>query len=109
MDLVVAAILDRGREEIEAVRGAGVQVVKDAAALEVGCGVFEQVLPDGLEQRVAGGDPLKGGVLGQELLVENDVFVFVAEFAEAGFEPFADGPELAGNAADAVGVRTGKR
>ena len=109
MNLVVAAIFDRGREEIEAVRRAGVQVVKDAAALQVGGGVFQQILANRLEQRVAGCDPLKGGVLGQELLIKNDVLVFVAELAKPGFEAFADGPELAGNAADAVGVGTGKR
>ena len=81
------------------------QIVEDAAALEVGSGVLQQVFADRLKQRVAGGDPLKGWVLGQELLVEDNVFVLVAKFAEAGFEPFANGPKLAGDPADAIDFR----
>ena len=85
------------------------EVVKHAAALEVGGGVFLQVLADGLEQRVAGGDPFEGGVFLEKLLVEDHLFVFAAQFAEAGFEPFADGPKLAGDAANAVDVGAGEQ
>jgi hypothetical protein len=84
-----------------------VEVVKHAAALKVWGGVFQQVLANALEQRVAGGDPFEGGVFLEELFIKHHLFVFAAQFAEAGFEPFADGPELAGNAANAVDVGTG--
>ena len=66
VDLIAAAVLDRTREEIEAIGRSSLEVVEHAAALEVGGGVFQQVLPDRLEERVAGGDPLQSRVLGQE-------------------------------------------
>lgn len=85
------------------------EVVKHSAALKVGGSVFQQVFADGLEQRVAGGDPLQGGVFLEELFIKHHLFVFAAQFAETGFEPLADGPELTGNAANAVDVGAGKR
>jgi hypothetical protein len=36
------------------------------------------------------------------LFVEDDVLVLMAELAKPGFEPFADGPELARDAANAI-------
>ena len=51
---------------------------------------------------MAGRDPLEGGVALEVFLVEDDGFVFAAQFAEAGFEAFADGPERSGNFAEAI-------
>lgn len=102
VDLIAAPVFDGSCEEVEPVGGFGVEIVEDAAALEIGCSVDQEVFADSLKQGMAGGDTLQSGAFFKEFFVKNNILVFASEFAEAGFEAFADGPELAGNAANAI-------
>jgi len=102
VDLVAATVLNRGGEEVEGVGDCDVQIVEYGAVLEVGGSVFQEVLANGFEKWVARCDPFHRGVFFEELFVEGDVLVLASEFAEAGLEALADGPELAGHAPDAI-------
>jgi hypothetical protein len=67
----------------------------------------QDIFAHDFKQGMAGSDPLQGGVLLQQFLVEDDVAVFAPKFAEAGFQAFADGPQIAGDATELVGVEFG--
>ena len=60
---VAPAVLDGGREHVEAAGGLAVQVVEHGAPPQVVANPVADVLADGLEQRMAGRDPLRRGVL----------------------------------------------
>ena len=83
------------------------QVEEHRAALEVVLHLGEHVVADGFEQRVPGGHPFPGGVLLEQFLVEHDVAVFAAKFAEPRFEPLSGRPEVARHAADLVSACPG--
>src|SRR6266545_2973198 len=44
------------------------------------------------------GNPIAGGKLLEDFLVEDDLLVFAAELAESRLQTVSDGPKLAGNA-----------
>ena len=79
-----------------------VQIVEDRAAQQVFADMLGHVFAHSLEQRMAGRDPFQRRVALQVFLVEDDVLVFAAQFAEAWFQPFADGPERARHFAESV-------
>src|SRR5207249_4116674 len=98
------AVLDRGREDVQYAGRFPLDVVEDGSPVEVILHPVEGLVPDRLEEGMAGRDPFEGWVFLEVLLVEDDARVFPAELAEAMLQRMTPLDQRARQFADAVGV-----
>src|SRR5262245_36597128 len=95
MQDVAPPITDVRCEHIESGWFCTVEVVEDCSPMEVALHRALHHGPHTFEERMAGGDPLQGGIEGEESLVKYDLFVITPQLPIARLETFAIGQQQA--------------